>query len=60
MTLHEYQWILCVFYCKLNQFICLFALHIPRCDDAVQDIDTEEKYFIAVDMDSRYWQVVSE
>ena len=34
-------------------------LPITCCDDAVQDIDTEENYFIAVDMNSGYWQVVA-
>ena len=59
MACHEYQWRLCVSYQKLNQFTRPFAFPITRCDDAVQDIDTEENYFIAVDMNSGYWQVVA-
>jgi hypothetical protein len=33
---------------------------MPRCDDAVKDIDTEAKYFIAIDLDSGYWQILAE
>ena len=40
---------------KLNQVTCPFSFPIPRCDDAVKDIDTEEKYFFVVDMESGYW-----
>ena len=29
-------------------------------DDTGEDIDTEAKYFIAIDLDSGYWQVVAE
>ena len=48
-------------YCqKLNQVTHLFAFPIPRCDDTLQYIDTEANYFIAVDMDSGYCQVVVE
>ena len=47
-------------YRKLNQVTCPFNFPIPRCDDAVQDIDTEENYFIAVDMDIGYWKLVAE
>ena len=57
---HEYQWRLCVSYRRLNQVTKPFVFPIPRCDDAVEDIDTEARYFIAVDMDSGYWQVVAE
>ena len=57
---HKYQWKLCVSYQKLNQVTCQFTFPLPRCDDTVQDIDTEEKYLIAVDMDLGYWQVVAE
>ena len=56
---HEYQLRLCVSYQKLNQVTWPFTFPIPRCDDAVQDIDIEDKYFIAVDMDSGYWQVLA-
>ena len=44
----------------MNQVTCPFNLPIPFCDDTVQDIDTEAKYFVAVDTDSDYWQVVAE
>ena len=47
-------------YRKLNQVTRLFTFHIPRFYEGVQEISTEEKYFIAVDMDSGYWKVVSE
>ena len=57
---HDYQWRLGVSYRKLNQFNCPFAFPIPSCDDVVQDIDTEAKYFITVNMYSGYWQVVAE
>ena len=54
---HEYQWRLCVSYRKLNQDIRPFTFPIPCCDDAVKYIGTEANYFIAVDMNSGYWQV---
>ena len=57
---HKYQWKLCVSYQKLNQVTCPFALPIPHCGNSAQDIDTEANYFIDVDMDSDYWQLVSE
>ena len=57
---HKYKFRLCVSYHKLNQVTCPFASPIHFCDDAVQYIDTEAEYFILVDMDSGYWQVVSE
>ena len=57
---HEYQWRLCVSYQKQNQVTRPFTFFISCCDDTVQDIDTEANYFIAVDMDSGYWQVVEE
>ena len=47
-------------YPKINQAILLFILPVPLCYDVVQDIDTEAKYFIAVDVYSEYWQVVTE
>ena len=47
-------------YQKMNQVTLPFNFHTPFCDDTVQDIDTEEKYFIAVDMASGYWKVVVE
>ena len=50
----------CVSYRKLNQVTCQFTFPILFCDDAVQDIYTEANHFIAVDMKSRYWQVVAE
>ena len=57
---HKYHWSLCVFYQKLNQVTRPFAFPILFCGDVVQDIDTEAKYFIPVDMDSGHWQVVAE
>ena len=57
---HEYRWRLCVSYRKTNQVTRPFTFPIPLCDDSVQEINTEEKYFIAVDMDSGYWQVMEE
>ena len=47
-------------YQKLNQVAPPFIFPIPRFDKAVQDIDTEENYFIAVYMYSGYWKVVAE
>ena len=57
---HKYRWILRVFYQKLNQVTRPFPILIPYCDDTVQEIDTQSNYFIVVDMDSEYWQVVVE
>ena len=39
---------------KLKQATHPFTSPIPRCDDAVQDINTEANVFIAVYMDSVY------
>ena len=47
-------------YQKLNQVTRPFTFSMPRCDDAVQDIETESKYLISVDMDSGYWQLAAE
>ena len=47
-------------YCHLNQITMPFTFPIPRCDDAVEDINPEASHFIAVDMDSGYWQIVAE
>ena len=44
----------------MNQVNYQFTFPIPCFDGAVQDIDTEANYFIAVDMDSGYCQVVVE
>eukprot|EP00957_Ditylum_brightwellii_P202439 15330188-Ditylum_brightwellii.AAC.1 len=52
----DLKWRLCVSYRKLNQVTRPFTYPIPRCDDAVEDIDTEAKYFIAIDLESGYWQ----
>ena len=60
VTWHEYQWRICVSYQKKNQITCTFTLPTPCCDDAVQEIDTEEKYFISVEICSGYWQVFVE
>ena len=58
MTEHYCQWRMYVTYQKLNQFTRQFSLSIPQCDDVVQDIETEENYFIAVHMENGYWQVL--
>ena len=47
-------------YKKLNQVTHPFTFPIPLWDDKVYYIETQVKYFIAVDMDSGYWQVVAE
>ena len=57
---HEYQWRVYVSCRKLNQVTQPFIFHISWCNDAVQEIDTEDRYFIVVDMESGYWQVVTE
>ena len=57
---NEYQWRLCVSYRKLNHITRPFTFPILFCDDAVQDIDTEAKCFIAVDIDSVYWKIAAE
>ena len=57
---YKYQWKLCVSYRKVNQVTCPFTLTIPFCDDAIQEIYTEAKHFISVDMESGYRQVVAE
>ena len=44
-------------YIKLNPVDLPFDLPIPRCDYMMQEIDTEAKYFISVDIDSAYWKV---
>jgi hypothetical protein len=56
----KFKWRLCVSYRRLNQVTRPFAFPMPRCDDAVKDIDTEAKYFIAIDLDSGYWQILAE
>ena len=60
MPCYEYQWRMCVPYKTLNYILCPFDLPIPSCDDEVQEIYTEANYFIAVDIDSGYCQVVTE
>ena len=44
----------------MNQVIRPFTFLIPSCDESVQEINTAENYFIAMDMESGYWQVVVE
>ena len=51
---------MCVSYQKLNRVTRPFTFPIPHCDDAVQDIDTEANYLIAVEMYSGYWKVMAE
>ena len=53
----DFQWRLCVSYRKLNAITKPFQYPIPRCDDAVEEIDTQARYFISIDLDSGYWQV---
>ena len=55
----KYQWRMCVSYQNMNHFTHPFTFPISLFDDAVQDIDTEANYFISVDMESGYWQVVA-
>ena len=55
---HEYQWSLCVSYQKMKQVTFPFTFPINCFGESVQDIDTEAKYFIDVDMYSGYFQVV--
>ena len=50
----DFHWCLCVSYRKLNQVTTPFALTIPWYDDAVNDINTEAKFFIAIDPGSGY------
>ena len=38
---HKYKWRLCVSYRQLNQVTHPFEFPIPRCDDAVEDIDPD-------------------
>ena len=47
-------------YRKLNQFTIQFNFPTLLCDDAVQELYTEAKYLISVDMYSGYWKVVAE
>ena len=56
----QFQWHLCVSYRRLNQVTRPFKYPIPRCNDAVKEIDTEAKFFIAIDLHSGYWQIVAE
>ena len=56
----EYQWRMCMYYKKLDQFTWPFTLPITLWNELLQDIDTEENYSISVDMDIGYWQVVAE
>ena len=53
----DYQWRLCVSFRRLNQVTRPFKFPIARCDDAVEGIDPRAKYYIALDMDSGYWQI---
>ena len=56
----QFKWRLCISYRKLNQVTKPYTFPIPRCDDAVEEIGTYACFFIAVNMDSGYWQIVSE
>jgi hypothetical protein len=33
---------------------------MPCCDDAVEEIDSAACYFISIDLDTGYWQVVAD
>ena len=56
----DFKWWLYVSYRWLNQVTRHFEFPMPWCDDAVEDIDTEAKYCITINLDSGYWQVVTE
>ena len=60
MIWHRYQWRLCLYYIKLNQINYPFSFTIPGYICADKDIYTEVKFFIEVEKDSGYYQVVSE
>ena len=60
VPLEEFKWRLTISYRRLNQVTRPFAFNIPRCDDAVEEIDAEAQYFIVMDMDSGYWQIMAE
>ena len=45
---------------KPKQVTWPFNFPITLWDDTVQDTETEVNYFIGVDMDSGYWQIVAE
>ena len=51
---------LCVSCRKLNQVISSFHFPIPHCNATVQEINTEGNYFITIDTENGYWQVVAE
>ena len=57
---YEYIWRLCVSYRRLNQITRPFAFPIRRCDDAVSDIGPQARWYISVDQDSGFWQMLLE
>ena len=60
VTWEDFQWRLYISCQRLNPITIPYALPIPRCNNAVEEIDTEVRYFIAIDLELGYWQVVSE
>ena len=57
---HQYVWRLCVSYRRLNQVTRPFTFPIRRCDDAVSDVGPRARYWISVDLDSGFWQILVE
>ena len=55
----QYIWRLCVSYRQLNAVTRPFTFPIVRCDDAVKAIG-DAKYYITMDLDSGYWQILVE
>ena len=56
----QYIWRLCVSYRRLNQVTRPYAFPMRRCDDAVADVGPKARFYISVDLDSGFWQVVVE
>ena len=54
----DFIWRMGTSFRRMNQVTKPFAFLTPRCDDTVEEIDTKEKFFITIDLDSGYWQVV--
>ena len=53
----DVDWRLCVSYRSLNAITRPFAFHAQRCDDAVDLIPCDAKYFISLDLKWGYWQL---
>eukprot|EP00957_Ditylum_brightwellii_P207792 15354552-Ditylum_brightwellii.AAC.2 len=56
----KFQWRMCISYHKLSQVTCPFVFPIPQCNNTVDIISLGARYFIAIDLNSRYWHVVTE